>query len=353
MIRRIVCAFLLFCAAFIAAQDDLYLPYDATDLTEDQQKSNPEYVAYPLSMQDKMMAAHCVLHVSGLGPFSVSEDRKVMFSKGNLQYKASAGQWRFAQHQWDYVGYATVGNVYEGGIKSDNTKVSQSYDGWIDLFCWGTSGWVSGANEYQPYSTSTSDADFYPGESQETDLTNDYRRADWGVYNEIEVYPADIWRTMTRAEWAYLLGSRPRARELFAFGSVGGVNGLIILPDDFVLPEGLTFTPSVTKGLTWQNATYSYYINPNAQNYTHNTYTVEQWEQMQEANAVFLPAAGYRIGKMVTLIADYGFYWSVTHNGPDSNFFLYFSNSGLYPQEYNHRYIARSVRLVYDLKQNP
>lgn len=48
------------------------------------------------------------------GLFSVSEGRQVRFSKGNLQYQASTGTWRFAEHQYDYVG-------------RDNEKISETY----------------------------------------------------------------------------------------------------------------------------------------------------------------------------------------------------------------------------------
>ncbi len=40
-------------------------------------------------------------------------------------------------------------------------KVSATYDGWIDLFGWGTIGWSNGANAYQPWATSTSNSDYY------------------------------------------------------------------------------------------------------------------------------------------------------------------------------------------------
>ena len=72
------------------------------------------------------------------GDFSVSETEKVRFSKGNLQYQASTNTWRFAENQWDYIG--------EG-----NTNASASYEGWIDLFSWGTSGYDHGATCYQPW----------------------------------------------------------------------------------------------------------------------------------------------------------------------------------------------------------
>ena len=63
--------------------------------------------------------------------FSVAEGHQVLFSPGNLQYLASTGEWRFAQHQWDVVGNA-AGNTTAQADGRD----SQPY--WIDLFCWGT-----------------------------------------------------------------------------------------------------------------------------------------------------------------------------------------------------------------------
>ena len=37
------------------------------------------------------------------GLFSVGPEEWVLFSKGNLQNQASMGQWRFAEHQYDFV----------------------------------------------------------------------------------------------------------------------------------------------------------------------------------------------------------------------------------------------------------
>ena len=50
-----------------------------------------------------------------LAEFSVSDSTKIYFSQGNLQYQASTNTWRFAEHQWDYVGDSIDGTVYEKG----------------------------------------------------------------------------------------------------------------------------------------------------------------------------------------------------------------------------------------------
>lgn len=73
------------------------------------------------------------------GKFSVSASQKVHFSQGNLQYKASTNTWRFAAEQYHCVG-------------SNNANISPSYNGWIDLFGWGTGN--------NPTLLSTSESDY-------------------------------------------------------------------------------------------------------------------------------------------------------------------------------------------------
>ena len=53
--------------------------------------------------------------------FSVGPNTQVHFSKGNMQYQASTGTWRFAEHQYDFIG-------------ENNEQISPYYSGWIDLF---------------------------------------------------------------------------------------------------------------------------------------------------------------------------------------------------------------------------
>ncbi|MBR3947124.1 MAG: hypothetical protein IKJ56_08520, partial [Bacteroidales bacterium] len=165
------------------------------------------------------------------GEFSVSATKKVYFSQGNLQYQASTSIWRFAENQYDVIG-------------RDNTNISSTYSGWIDLFGWGTSGWNSGANAYQPYSTSESYSDYYPGGDYTNNLTGSYANADWGVYNKISNggNSAGKWRTLTNSEWNYVISNRTDARYLRGTATVNGVNGLILLPDNWTLPTGVTFT---------------------------------------------------------------------------------------------------------------
>ena len=107
------------------------------------------------------------------GAFSVNScGEQVYFSQGNLQYIGSAATpyWKFADEQYDALMYS-------------NSTASTTAD--RDLFGWGTSGWNSGANAYQPWATSETNSDYYPGGSASNDLTGDYANADWGVDNKI------------------------------------------------------------------------------------------------------------------------------------------------------------------------
>lgn len=204
------------------------------------------------------------------GEFSISATQKVKFAPGNLQYQASTNTLRFARQQYD-----TIGTL--------NANISVSYDGWIDLFGWGTGDEPVKCIAY-------SDTEDY--NSYYTKFT------DWGT-KKIESYNTNTWRTLTQAEWAYILYTRANADKLFAGAKVNGVAGFILLPDNWTTPSGIVFTASSEKGLTLKqnSAGMSIYSNDNLDNYKHNTYTVEEWKVLENNGAIFLPITGYRFGK--------------------------------------------------------
>lgn len=260
--------------------------------------------------------------------FSVTPARTVHFSKGNLQYQASTGTWRFAEHQYDIIG-------------ADNANISSTYTGWIDLFGWGTSGWNSGANAYQPWSTSTTSSDYYPGGSYTNNLTGSYANADWGVYNRISNggNQAGMWRTLTEDEWNYLLLTRNAstvsgtANARFAKAKIGSVAGLIVFPDSFTMPTGIL----VVSGS----------INSEGAAFADNTFTTQQWSQIEDNGALFLPAAGNRYGTDVSYVGSYCRYWSSSY---DDEYYAYgasFSSGYVGMNDINRRY-GLSVRLVRD-----
>jgi uncharacterized protein (TIGR02145 family) len=250
------------------------------------------------------------------GLFSVSATQQVYFSQGNLQYQASTNTWRFAEHQYDYVGTQTADVYgYHGGnvSGSDNRSISSTYSGWIDLFGWGTGDNPTlSSDNYGAYGTFV----------------------DWGS-NPISNggNTANRWRTLTQAEWEYLLNTRPGASSKIGTGNINGVGGLIILPDNWTLPSECSFTSG--------NAS-------NHNDWTRNSYTLSQWAQMETAGAVFLPAAGSRDGTNVYLVGYIGYFWSSSPNDGGNACSMYFYSNYLNATFDINRSLGFSVRPVQD-----
>lgn len=251
--------------------------------------------------------------------FSVSDDRQVRFGRGNLQYRASTNTWRMAEHQFDYIG-------------SDNRKISSTYDNWIDLFGYGTSGWESGASAYQPYSSVALYSSYYPGGSWENDLTGDYAEADWAWHNAIlnGGNRTHAWRTMTADEWYYLLAQRSNATLKRGNATIGDVHGLVILPDNWAPSDSCP--AFIANKINWDA----------------NTYTKAEWLWMEMYGAVFLPAAGFRCFTTYYSNGVEGCYRSTTHATVDNSKGIDFTHEAIAP-EYNHwLHFGFSVRPVRD-----
>ena len=239
----------------------------------------------------------------GIGTFSVSADKQVTFSKGNLQYYPANDEWRFAENQTDYIG-------------EYNINISDTYDGWLDLFGWSTSATnfgVSTSTDYNDYSGSF---------------------VDWGT-NQIGADAPNTWRTLTYDEWDYVVFTRPNASSLKGVAQVNGVNGLILLPDNWTYPAGVTFKSGFHSSHGVNYAAYQ-------------TFSADQWSKLESAGAVFLPAAGYRDGSDVNFVQNGGSYWSASECDGNSAYSLgfYSSEADMYCGV---RYCGQSVRLVKDL----
>jgi hypothetical protein len=208
------------------------------------------------------------------GAFSVAENKKVAFAQGNLRYNADDDVWALSNNQFDMRGKL-------------NTQASSEYNGWIDLFGFATSESLEAG---MPWETSTNVADYSvaPGITR-TIAGTDY---DWLAVNELLNAGDKTWRLMSKAEWEYLLNTRPNAANLRGQAVVNDVQGYILLPDEWQCPSTVEFV-----------------ANPN--NLTTNVFSLAEWEQLENAGAVFLPATGYRYGrKMIAQGIGTAFYWT-------------------------------------------
>ena len=233
-------------------------------------------------------------------PFSVSATKTVTFSPGNLQYHAANNEWRFAPNQTDYIGY-------------DNENISSTYNGWIDLFGWGTGN--------NPTNKSTDYGDYQTF-------------VDWGV-NKIGSYSPNTWRTLTYDEWYYLRYQRPNYDKLIGVAQVNGVNGLILLPDTWQCPSGVTFKSGFHSSYGEE-----YYA-------TYQSFSASEWSKLEASGAVFLPAAGLRGGSNVYYVQYDGYYWSATVYNSSYAIYLSFNSDGA-GVGFIYRNFGQSVRLVQD-----
>ena len=248
--------------------------------------------------------------VSLSGVFSVSDTQEVLFSKGNLQYQPSTDRWRFAGHQYDYIG-------------KDNENVSINYTGWIDLFCWGTGD--TPLQKIIPH-----EKDF----------------VDWGI-NTIDSDSPDTWRTLTGDEYLYILLKRPNAAKLWGLATIQGIKGIVILPDNWIVPTGVTFRPtSEEEGMKSTNTGWSGEIKTDYT--TYNAYGLGTWKKMETAGAIFLPFAG-RDYQGYDSENDNAYYWTASKQS--NNKFKFQATSGNVSigswDETLSRYSVRLVKNLY------
>ena len=236
--------------------------------------------------------------------FSVASGRTVKFAKGNLVYD----QGRFKMHSTQY------GRCFASDCDvTGNYKVS----GTFDLFGWGTSGWNNGNLLYMPYTLS--DAYGYGptnGSSYSFNLTSDYANSDWGNY-QFGMDAASGWRTLTTAEWAYLLDTRTvngGSGENYSYTKgvmVSGVEGLVLYPDG----------------------------------YTGSTYSGSNWSSFESSGCVFLPASCLRMGSEVYYLG-FGYYWSSSYKNDSDAYSVTFASFSYGSQSYGFRSNGCAVRLV-------
>lgn len=307
-------------------------------------------------------------------PFSVSATQKVYFSPGNLQYQASADgvtasdNWRFAPHQWEWVGDDSHGNVYTSSTaKSTNTVEPESarefYTGWIDLFGWGATGQRYSTNtshRYQPWA--------YSGTVYGPGNENLSGKSDWG-YNMGEGY-----RTLTggsNGEWDYLVNKRATTEGMMSymitkllFSSSARIfyirfkakndseysvtykfqqspgedtYGVILFPDDFA-----------TNHATEANLCAGYFND----RYSRRELSFTDWLSLQSAGCVFLPQTASRNNNQSAAMTsiNYACYWTQSFGSNNYSYNIYFTDlSGASVQIVHgsgYRYRGNAVRLV-------
>lgn len=240
------------------------------------------------------------------GIFSVGPNTKVYFSNGNLQAKVNAypnePNWYFADNQWDVIGSAL--------------SVRTEYFTWNAI------------------------KEAYPN------TFVDWKNSSIENGNKGKT----TWRVLTADEWHYLFCERKDANSLFTTGKVNGVNGVILLPDNWSTEKfdnakkGLIYNPDADK-----------YSNDDKDNFSFITRDGDAWTAMERAGAVFLPAAGSYWEGSPQYVNERCAYWSATsfsETGEDKEWaYIFNGNSNeIFPQAASLKYASRSLRLVVDVK---
>ena len=189
----------------------------------------------------------CIPHL-----FSIGEDKRVFFSKGNLQYRPLDGAWRLAPQQ-----YHRCFNHCD--MVGENFADWMGEDKWTDLLNpW---SWIEGGN---PGSTID---DFALPVDQNGEMDG-------------QCVIGAQWIVLSSDEWEYLTEKRPDAAQKRAGVVVDGIEGFMILPDEWTAPDGFSFVKDFRVGDL---------------NEIPNQYTVDEWAAIEATGAVFLPDTGILI----------------------------------------------------------
>ena len=234
------------------------------------------------------------------GVFSISAHKTATFATGNLQYNVGTETWRFAKQQYQVVGEQ---NIQLG---------HPDFTGWIDMLGYSADG---------KYGVNPSNAN--------ADYAEEF--VDWGT-----LFPEEGWSTLSKEDWKYLLEKRTNAATLQQVAKVGGILGIMLFPDNWTLPEDCNPTPEINHDPDDGEET--------KYDFTTQNYTLEQWTKLEQAGAVFLPAAGRRTGgwgnttlsenvpggvldadghyKHFDNCNEYAYYWTSTKVGENVNYLI-------------------------------
>ena len=237
------------------------------------------------------------------GAFSVSNDKRVQFAKGNLRYNGDEwfGSWSMAENQYDMLGQKNLDEGFTAELK--------------DLLCWSTEENYHGVDSYNGTDDETAWPKFQGG------------FADWGQIPAIISQFGSGWQTLSKDEWSYLLSERNDAEQLRSFATVAGVKGLVLLPDEWDAPDGVMVKEVMT---------------------------ADEWVAIENTGAVFLPAAGQMIStedpnttENITAWIEGGSYWSSSPAGDNKfAFAMTFTDSEVSSATETSRRTYTAVRLV-------
>lgn len=313
----------------------------SSDVTYNQLYTNSGSSAYNLVKPDK-------------SPFSISEAETVYFAPGNLYYNSTAtptSKWYFEKNQYDY-------RTYFNGKKSNVSYKPAVIDGIYNENgtpdgCWGLFGWSTDAidNNWGMH-TQTS--------SSSRQISGNFK--DWGenAINFEGTLPSSQtanessgWFTLSREQWSYLLGKRESYKEKSGCATInfdcGSVYGLVILPDTWNMPTGVSFnSKSISKQCGFDSKGILQTIQ--GMQYGDNIYSTVEWGNMAAAGAVFLPAVGYRDGEIIgdmNSTTQHTYYWTSSHNTKSDARIVYFYNNNLSNNAKCSRCKGSSVRLVH------
>ena len=228
------------------------------------------------------------------GVFSVSATKKVHFSQGNLYYDGSKFQFEANQYY---------------------TPSSWSTDH-ISHFYWSKFAEVACALSYSESGTSSSDV-FFTNENETT--------ANASFKVNVESKEQSGWRTLSNAEWKYLLETSARM-----------VNGKPCYSKAF--------------GVTIESVTYNgVFVYPD--NYNGDIVSSSMtWDDIHAAGIAFFPAAGNRENYVVDRVGNNGSYSSSSAYDSDGAIRMFFSATMFEGNNYVDRSLGISVRLVIDVE---
>ena len=229
------------------------------------------------------------------GLFSVSSNKKVAFSKGNLWCNTTASPivWYFEDNQYDTNNASSIYNSAH-----------------VSRFFWSKTASIAYAKDYSE-SGSASDV-LFTNKPDAADAAN----PDFTVSSQ-----SGMWRALTgggEGEWKYLIETREKAADLRKSNvTVCDIGNCLV-----IAPDGFTGT-------------------------IEDSYTAEAWVAAEASGLVCLSPAGYRENTLLKEVGKHNYYWSSTPNGEYQAYFLYFYSEGFYTANSGNRNSkGSSIRLV-------